>query len=248
MPPNSDYAPVLDLNAARHRFTEKSATGVIALLNLPVPVLEMLEPAHRRRPVNPLYKGASAFERVENTRLAAYARDFLLDADPQPSGISTRLQKDLEVVRFQLMGCRNPRDQDVWLHALLNVAQTLNPYLPAAEADLVWNRIARTPCFTGLHDFQKQWIGIFRAVGQRNAVRMAELGGVLLANQSQINNESREYLWMAALTGYVAAGANAEAKKVWDFYAEALADASGRPAFRLLRCRAEPSDCADAFQ
>jgi spermidine synthase len=247
MAANSDYFPVLDLNAARHRFTEKSATDVVALLNLPVPVLEMLEPAHSRRPVNPLYKGASAFERVENTRLAAYARDFLLDAGPEPKGISTRLQKDLEVVRFHLIECRNPREQDVWLHSLLNVAQTVNPYLPAAEADLVWARIARAPCFAGLYDFQKQWIAVFRAVGQRNAVRMAELGGVLLANQSQINNESREYLWLAALTGYVVAGANGEAKKVWDFYAGDLADASNRPAFRLLRCRAAPENCADAF-
>lgn len=247
MAANSDYFPVLDLNAARHRFTEKSATDVVALLNLPVPVLEMLEPAHSRRPVNPLYKGASAFERVENARLAAYARDFLLDAVPEPKGISARLQKDLEVVKFHLIECRNPREQDVWLHSLLNVAQTVNPYLSAAQADLVWARIARAPCFAGLYDFQKQWIGVFRAVGERNAVRMAELGGVLLANQSKINNESREYLWLAALTGYVVAGANGEAKKVWDFYAAELADASERPAFRLLRCRAEPENCADAF-
>ena len=245
--PNSDYAPVLDLNAARHRFTEKTATGVVALLNLPVPVLEMLEPPSGRRPVNPLYKGAGAFERVENSRLAAYARDFLLDADPQATGISTRLQKDLELVRFHLIECRNPRDQDVWLHSLLYVAQVLNPYLAANQADLVWQRIAGAPCFAGLHDFQKQWIGIFRAVGQRNAVRMAELGGVLLANQSQINNESREYLWLAALTGYVAAGAGGEAKKVWNYYAAALPVAAEKPAFRLLRCVAEPEDCAGAF-
>ena len=31
MPPNSDYYPVLDLNAARNRFTERSAAEVVAL-------------------------------------------------------------------------------------------------------------------------------------------------------------------------------------------------------------------------
>ena len=85
------------------------------------------------------------------------------------------------------------------------------------------------------------------AVSLGNAVRMAELGGVLLANQSQINNESREYLWMAALTGYIAAGANAEAMKVWDWYHDRLPEAARKPAFRLLRCRAAPDDCAGAF-
>src|SRR5258707_14418263 len=78
MPANSDYRPVLDLNAARHRFTEKSAVELVGLLNLGVPVLELLDPARSRRPVNPLFQGDYAFDRVENSRLAWYARDFLV--------------------------------------------------------------------------------------------------------------------------------------------------------------------------
>jgi len=74
---NSDFYPVLDLHAARHRFTEKSASEVVAMLNAGVPVLEMLEPARSLRPVNPLHEGAYAFQRIENTRLARYARDVL---------------------------------------------------------------------------------------------------------------------------------------------------------------------------
>src|SRR6185436_21158483 len=66
MRPNSDYYPVLDLNAARYRFTERSAVDVVSLLNAGVPVLEMLEPGLRRRPVNPGLKGADSFERIEN--------------------------------------------------------------------------------------------------------------------------------------------------------------------------------------
>ena len=52
VPANSDYAPLLDLNAARHRFTERSATELVALLNADIPLLEMLEPSRSRRPVN----------------------------------------------------------------------------------------------------------------------------------------------------------------------------------------------------
>src|SRR6185295_795243 len=40
MPPNSDYAPVLDLNAARQRFMEKSAGDVVDLLNADLPLLD----------------------------------------------------------------------------------------------------------------------------------------------------------------------------------------------------------------
>jgi hypothetical protein len=65
MPPNSDYAPVLDLNAARQRFMEKSAAEVVALLNAELPLLELLEPERSRRAINPLFKGAYAFERAD---------------------------------------------------------------------------------------------------------------------------------------------------------------------------------------
>src|ERR687887_2056246 len=78
MPANSDYYPVLDLNAARQRFMDKSATDLVALGTLTLPVLELLEPSRPRRPPNPLYLGAYAFERLENTRLAGYARNYLL--------------------------------------------------------------------------------------------------------------------------------------------------------------------------
>ena len=174
MPANSDYYPVLDLNAAKHRFMEKSATEVVALLNAAVPVLEILEPGRARRPVNPLHRGGYAFERVENTRLARYARDFLLRArPPEPEAISTLLQKDLEVSRLRLIECRDPRQQDVWLHSLLNVARTVNPFLPPAEAAAVWARFAAASCHAGLHDFQRRWIALFAAVAARDGARAA---------------------------------------------------------------------------
>ncbi len=61
-------------------------------------------------------------------------------------GIAPLLQKDLEVAQLRLIDCRQPRDQDVWLHSLLNVARTVNPYLPPDEAAPVWARIQSTPC------------------------------------------------------------------------------------------------------
>ena len=79
MPANSDYAPLLDLQrGAPPLHGEERHRRWSALLNADMPLLEMLEPARSRRPVNPLFQGAYAFERVENARLAWYARDFLL--------------------------------------------------------------------------------------------------------------------------------------------------------------------------
>ena len=250
MPVNSDYHPVLDLNAARHRFIENNASGVVALLNAGVPVLEMLQPALQRRPVNPLHMGAATFERVENTRLARYARDFLLmPKPPEPEGVPTLLQKDLELTKLRLIDCREPRDRDVWLHSMINVARAVNPYLPAAEAREVWARYAAAPCFATLHDFQRRWITLFAAVGSRDAAGSAGLATELLASQSELSRDAREYLLMAGMTGHLAAGDPQSAKQLWNKYEDQIR-AGGQPVFRLLRCHAERGDnaaCAAAF-
>ena len=255
MPANSDYYPVLDLNAAKNRFTEKSATDVVALLNEGVPVLEMLQPVLQRRAVNPLHKGASSFERVENTRLARYARDYLLDpAPPEPQGISTLLEKDLEVAKLRLIGCHDPRDQDIWLHSLIHVARTLNPFLPPAEAQAVWARFAAAPCFAALRDFQQHWIRLFAAVAARDGARAAALASGLLATQAELGGDAREYLMMAGMAGYLASGDPAGAKALWKKHEDRLRGAA-RPVFRLLRCHAErgaqgevdDAACAAAF-
>ena len=252
IPPNSDYYPVLDLNAAKHRFMEKSATSVVAMLNAGVPVLEMLEPARSRRQVNPLHRGAESFERIENTRLARYARDFLLGArPPEPENVPTSLQKDLELAKVRLFECRSPRELDVWLHGLVHVAKALNPYLPPEEAAPVWQRIAAAPCHKELFEFQRRWIALFAAVADRDAIGMAELASGLLASQTELNTESREYLLAAGMAGYLAAGAPQHARTLWGYYAARLPRSAGTPLFRLLRCHAERASadaCAAAFR
>jgi len=246
MPANSDYAPVLDLNAARHRFMEKSATDVVALLNAELPLLELLEPPRSRRPINPLFQGAYAFERVENTRLAWYARDFLLRARaPVPESVPTQLQKDLELVKVRLIECRNPRELDVWLHSAIRVAKALNPYLSPDDAGAVWQRIVTSPCYAGLEDFQRRWLQLFQAVGARNAPRMAELAASLLGTDQRLVTDAADYLLLAAMTGYIVNGDKAKALEIWGSHSPSVR--AERPAFRLLRCHAGPGNCAAAF-
>ena len=248
MAANSDYAPVLDLNAARHRFLERSAGDIVGLLNVGVPVLEMLEPSPGRRAGNPLFRGAYAFERIENTRLAWYGRNFLAATSgvPAPEAVPTQLQKDLELVKLRLMECRDPRDLDVWLHSAVRVAQALNPYLAPDDLAPVWARIASGWCYPTLHEFQRDWIALFRAVAARDAARMATFGTRLLRTQLQLGSEPRGYLLMAAMTGHVARGEGAAALELWREHAERIRGAD-HPAFRLLRCHAEREGCVADF-
>ena len=162
-----------------------------------------------------------------------------------PEKVPTQLQKDLELVKLRLIECREPRDLDVWLHSAIRVAKALNPYLAPDDVGAVWGRIVESPCYGSLQDFQRRWLALFHAVGQRQAGRMAELAGGLLRSQGEVVTEAREYLLLAALAGHVALGENRRAIELWEAHSEDVRD--GLPAFRLLRCRAEPAGCAAAF-
>ena len=247
MPANSDYAPVLDLNAARHRFTDRSAADIVSLLNLDIPVLELLERARSRRPLSPLHRGAYAFERVESTRLAWYARDFLVGPrTPHPEGVPPDLQKDLELIKLRLLECREPRELDVWLRSAARVAGAVNPYLSPDDAGAVWRSIVSKWCYAELLEFQRRWLALFHAVALRDAAGMASHASHLLATQGALGAEPREYLLLAAMAGHIATGDKAAALKLWDTHARQLRS-PGQPALRLLRCHADPTGCRPAF-
>ncbi len=248
MPANSDYFPVLDLNAARSRFADKSAGEIVALGNLGVPVLEILEPGRPRRPPNPLAKGAYSFEHLEHTRLAWYARNYLVNARPPvPEGVPRQLEKDLELVKLRLAECREPREQDVWLHSLLRVAQAVNPYLTWDDLAPLWARLESPRCFGTLNQTQQAWIALFRAVAARDAPRMSRLATALLGTQNDLGNEARDYLLLAAMAGHLGAGEREAALGVWQQHGE-RARAAGSAPFRLLRCHARATDCVREFQ
>jgi predicted membrane-bound spermidine synthase len=248
LPPNSDYFPVLDLNAARQRFMDLNAAELAALGSQGVPVLELIEPSRPQRAPNPLFQGAASFARLEHTRLAWYARNFLLDAaatEAEPA-ITRALQKDLELFKLRLVECREPREHDVWLHSALRVAQAVNSYLAAEDAVSVWTRVQAAPCFSRLYDYQRAWIALFRAVAARDAARMAELGTALLDSQTDAGIEAREYLLEAAMAGDIAAGRREAALQTWQRHGERQRKL-GAPVFRLLRCQAQARDCSRDF-
>ena len=202
-----------------------------------------------RRAVNSLFRGAGGFERVENTRLAWYARNFLVNPrPPAPESVPTQLQKDLELVRVRLLECRDPRERDVWLHGAIRVAQAINPYLAPDDALPVWSGIVTAPCFRALTDYQRDWVGLFRAVAGRDTETQARLAARLLAAHPEVNDEAREYLLSAAMSAQIARGERAAALELWTRHGGAQLRRPGAPAFRLLRCHAEPASCAEAFR
>jgi hypothetical protein len=165
----------------------------------------------------------------------------------EPQAVPRSLQKDLELFKLRLLECRAPREEDVWLHSALRVAEAMIPYLASDDLAPLWARIERLPCAAALHDDQRRWLALFRAVAMRDAQRMGAYATTLLATQHDVGAEAREYLLLAAMAGNVASGDRAAALDVWQKYAPPLRRRDS-VALRLLRCHARKEDCAGEFR
>ena len=238
VPPNSDFYPYLDLNAAKYRFMQQSAGELTGLLSYSVPVIAMLESRERRIPPRPDLDAEIYLEALALSRRAQYARDFLLDPQPpQPVEIPRPFEKDLELVRTRLIECREPDKYDIWLHALYQLSRTFNPLLSQGDAQAVWSRVEHAPCFSSLSAPERQWVDLMKAVGAGDAPAMARLADNLLATTSGLPQGYRQYLLAAGMAGYLSQGRRAEARELWNRYPRD-ADAAGDIGLRLLYAHA----------
>ena len=218
VPANSDYYPYLDLHAAKYRYLHQTADELTGLLTYGIPVVALLE-GRKRSPPDPGSQGQDYLEALELARRAGYARDYLLSPQqPEPVGIPRAFQKDLELTRSRLIECRDVGRSDIWLHSLYELSRTLNPMLSVEEAKAVWDRIERAPCSAQLTPDEHEWIGLFRAVGERSAPEMARIAEALLAKSSDLPGGHRQYLIAAGVAGYLAQGKRAEAAALWNRY------------------------------
>ena len=68
--------------------------------------------------------------------------------------------------------------------------------------------------------------------------RMAEIAASLLGEQQTLVSEAREYLLLAAMTGYVASGAKPKALELWGSYSPSVRASRARPS---ACCAATPT-------
>ncbi|NJN40481.1 MAG: hypothetical protein HC807_06100, partial [Gammaproteobacteria bacterium] len=168
-PPNSDYYPYLDLNAARHRFLQTDASELTQIGAAGVPVVEILEGRPRyTRSIS--HDGDDFLDRIEYARRAAYARDFLIGAaPPEPRGIPAQLQKDLELVQMRGLDCIDPGKTDMWVRSATGVARSVNSSLPKSDAGAIWSSFEHADCAKRLPEADRRWLELFAAIGAHDA-------------------------------------------------------------------------------
>ncbi len=234
VPANSDSYPSLHLHAARHRFRQTSARELMKIGQDGVPVVAMLDRGSDKRRA-PSLDGDDYLNAIELLRRASYARDFLLkDQPPEPRGIPTQLQKDLELMRLRGVDCLDPQRFDVWRQSAMQIAKLVNSALAPQEASAIWDRLAQASCSAQASEIDRDWFTLYRAIATRDNGTAGEVGTRILERGEALGSTQVQYVLTAALSGLVGSGKLDEAVKLWNAHANKAARAGIDLNLRLL--------------
>ena len=233
-PPNSDYFPFLDLNAAKSRFLQRSAKELLALRAAPIPVLAILESradgmADEAAPLDgENVSRGRFFERTKLIDTAESIRDHFVGTNhARVNGrVPPSLQKDVDLVKVRLLDCHGRRLSDVWFHSLYKIAGTVNASLSPRELNRLYKRFESSPCYGSLSESQRTWLSLFKAVGRRDAPRMARLAERLLEERRERQDPRKGYLLAVAMTGQLGQGQPEASLRLWNTYAQAVVGTS----------------------
>jgi predicted membrane-bound spermidine synthase len=230
VPPNSNYFPVLDLNAAKARFMGALASEVVNLSLTPIPVAEMLGGLRPRGAINT--EPRPWLRRAEYTREALAGRTYLLEGRAEHlRQVPSLLRSDFEIVRLLALECTHPR-HTLSMEPLFAVAGALVPYLTHDELGPVWRRFRDAPCYSRLDEAQRGWIELFAAIGARDPAGMTRHAETLLGRETVAR---KDYLLSAAIVGRLVRGEREAAIALWREFAPGMASDAHNVMPNLLR-------------
>jgi hypothetical protein len=222
-PVNSDYRPIVQLEAPRARFHGSYATAVSALVTSPLPIREMANGAA----VTYLREPLPAYVPSLNLRTQSAALEIargLLQRTAEPLDAGDRVVNTLLALKRPgaLCGAAISKTAIEQLHraAELTLAK-LAPDLQRA----VWIERRWLGCAPGkLSPRVRQRLEIYAAIAARDAPAMLARARALLEQGGTTDggDDWGRFLLLTAMLGAQVAGEHAEAHRVWRAYGAAL--------------------------
>ncbi|HXF67793.1 MAG TPA: hypothetical protein VNK67_13995 [Burkholderiales bacterium] len=206
---NSDYFPVLDLNAAKARFMQARSSDIVNLALMRIPALEIIGGEAGRGSITRAQR--SWLKKDGFTRAALAVRAYLLEGRGEDlAQVPLIIRSDVRLVRLLGIECADSR-QALSIEHLFEVANATVPFLTREELASVWDRLRASPCAGRLPGPLREWIRLFAAVSARDTDRMAQLAEKLLGQ----DGARRDYLLEVAITARLARNERAQALALW---------------------------------
>ena len=216
VPANSDFEPFVEQQAPRARLRRDTAKDLGDVVSAPVPVAELLLGLAPPAPGVAYGRATTSSKIGERVQALAALRALTTPAEATPTAaaptdappLEPELAAAIALARLGLLRCPAPplRDETPLLMAANRVARAVNAALAREQVGPVWRRIEAQPCHAGRSERLRGWIGLHRAVAERDLPQMARLGRTLLAADPAAPREAVEVALGAAMLAEVAAG------------------------------------------
>lgn len=205
---NSDYYPILSLEAPRARFTNQVAWAIVRLPVADLPYREVLG-------------SLRSFEASQITLSRSYAYTAglhratrIADAlrNGTPAGESDA--RDVALLRETMGGCNFTVDTLPVLGLLAGIASSTTPFLSEAQLRGVWIEPTWTGCKNEPDDV-RTFMSLMEALAQRDGDRASDHAKALLGRKDAIpSNGLRDWLLRAAMLGAIQAGRHDEVERL----------------------------------
>jgi predicted membrane-bound spermidine synthase len=239
VPANSDFYPVLDLNAARARFLHRAADEEVPrLLEAGFPLLDLFD-RPRARPSDPARLSPGSRPWLARSGYALQARAAgsymrggrLADLEAIPPAAAG----DLLLLRSALVDCAVRLPGPALRRLSTYLAWLVNPHLPKAEREGIWRALEGSPCRARLSDMERQWLRLHAAVAAEAGPDIVQASGLILEGDAAASPDLMAYALATHMTGLLLTGRGPEAMTAIVRHGSTLGDApSWQPVFRLL--------------
>lgn len=228
IPVNSDFFPILDLNAARTRFLNANTRELVQIRDNPLPLIDMLD-APNLRWVNKKVTTTPHNTQVTNVSVARDLSNYLtLGANEHIKLISQAARLNADITRAWLRNCASPLPSTNGFLAFLDSSLIVASRLSTEEASVFWARITPIACLGTMSSSQRQWVLLIQAIVERNAKNMASQAEALLEKDTVENAATRKgFVLSAAMLANLALGKKENAQKLYKQHAEAAIKAGG---------------------
>jgi spermidine synthase len=235
-PANSDYYPVLEMNAPLARYMNSHTLDLTALMSAPLPLLPLFD-ARARQP--------------DPVRITPGERDWLLRAawvlqanDIQQylrSGsekvlarFNVELASDLVLLRAALFDCTARLPEDTLRHHLADLARYVSIHLPSAAAVPFWDSLGAR-CSSRLSASERRWLALHRAVGAGDGAGMARAAEAILDAEPGLEPRLLAHALAAFMAGSILENKQGAAMSAFNKHrARLIRERDWQPVFRFL--------------
>ena len=210
---NSDYFPILDLNAPRDRFMGQTGDSFNAIKRVPLPIIKMILPGHDIIDSEKVSKYKS-YQFSLNTAAARNLVHYIKNKPVITDDLTTYGVGNLEFLMRLAKTCEAHIYPEMWINNFYKLIIITVPYLQDNQLVTILNAI--TPdCDNKMSEQQTMWIALYKSFINTNAEEIVKYSEALLNSSDTLSNHQKQYLFSVHVLGLAVIG-DPQVKSFWD--------------------------------